>query len=158
MIYLSYFENFENFENSNHITEILNHYLQCALWSEETNQDLEDKTISNFSIKSKKDAIEQIRWFVNMSGDALDHILDENIGHDLWLTRNHHGSGFFDRGYDDDIEEIIYDLCSILGEVQLEVGDDDKIYLYSSNKYKDFDIQKYKEDKELKKITKKYNL
>lgn len=28
----------------------------------------------------------------------LEHIDDAQAGHDFWLTRNHHGSGFWDRG------------------------------------------------------------
>lgn len=156
MKYLLYFK--ESNSKTHSIEKILHHYILCALWAEETKEELADKTISNFSIKSRKDAIDQIRWFVAMTGNSIDHISDNEIGHDLWLTRNGHGSGFFDRGYDDDVEEILSDLCDVLGEVHLEVGDGGEIHLYSSNKYKDFDIKKYKKDKELKNTMKKYNV
>lgn len=156
MKYLFYFENFGN--SKHYIDDILKNYLECVLWTEEYDEEVKDKTIYDFSEKSKKEATEQIKWFVDMSGDALDDISDESIGHDLWLTRNGHGSGFFDRGYDDDIEEILSYLSNILGEVYLEVGDDDKIDFIGSDKYKDFDFEQYKKDKELKKTMSKYNL
>jgi hypothetical protein len=50
------------------------------------------------------------------------------LGHDIWLTRNHHGVGFFDRGYESDIEKILTQSAEKLGEVEMYIGDDKLLY------------------------------
>lgn len=49
-------------------------------------------------------------------------------GHDLWLTRNGHGAGFWDRDYGK-LGDILTDAAHAMGECYLYVGDDGKIYL-----------------------------
>jgi hypothetical protein len=51
---------------------------------------------------------------------------DEQLGHDLWLTRNHHGAGFWDRGLAGGGK--LTELAHCLGECDLYVGDDGKLY------------------------------
>ena len=53
---------------------------------------------------------------------------DEQLGHDLWLSRNGHGAGFFDRGYDEDVEKKLEDAARLLKGTDLYVGDDGKIH------------------------------
>lgn len=52
---------------------------------------------------------------------------DEEAGHDFWLTRNGHGSGFWDRGYGDPEKEEIGKLLTTAskkyGEYNLYLGD-----------------------------------
>jgi len=158
MKHLLYFK--ENLKSSNHsIDEILKHYFHCALWVDDYDEELKDKTIYDFSDEAREQAKSEIEWFVDKCSDIFDNTLDENIGHDLWLTRNGHGAGFRDRGYEDDDEEILCYLCDVLGESHLEVGNDDKIYFFgNSDKYKSFDFEKYKKEMELKKSAKKYNI
>jgi len=50
------------------------------------------------------------------------------LGHDLWLTRNHHGAGFWDRGLGKLGDDLTL-LAHSLGESELYVGDDDKLHL-----------------------------
>ena len=155
MKYLRYFENI-NFGHN--IDIIRNNYFEAALWTEDYDDDLDDKTIYDFSSAAKEQTNNEIIWFVHTSGDILDEIPDENIGHDLWLTRNEHGAGFSDREYDDDIVEILNELSKQLGVVYLEVNDDKVDIINNSNKFKDFDIEKYKEELKLNRSSKKYNL
>lgn len=56
------------------------------------------------------------------AGDASQN------GHDFWLSRNGHGAGFFDRGYPDVIGDNLHERARKMGEVNLYVGDDGKIY------------------------------
>jgi hypothetical protein len=49
------------------------------------------------------------------------------IGHNFWLTRNGHGTGFWDRGLRD-VGERLTDACRPYGECDLYVGDDGKVY------------------------------
>lgn len=52
----------------------------------------------------------------------------EQAGHDLWLTRNHHGVGFWDRGLGE-AGAILTRVADEMGEQYAYVGDDDWIYL-----------------------------
>lgn len=63
----------------------------------------------------------------------LAELSDERAGHDFWLTRNGHGSGFWDEYYGPD--KLIRNACLHLsdaskayGSFDLYVGDDGKIY------------------------------
>lgn len=55
----------------------------------------------------------------------------ERLGHDIWLTRNHHGAGFFDHSYDSEMEKSLTTAAHNLKEVNLYLGDDG--YLYFDN-------------------------
>lgn len=72
-----------------------------------------------------------IKQFLTMVGNNVDVAIDENglqqLGHDIWLTRNRHGAGFFDRGYDDEIEKLLMDASHKLGEVDLYINDNMKL-------------------------------
>lgn len=105
-------------------------YVECLLWSScddndtplDKNygqQDLADETIQ----KIKKDC----EAFQDEAGELLDDLSFEQAGHDFWLTRNHHGTGFWDR----DLEhgEALTELSHKYGEQWPYVGDDGKIYL-----------------------------
>lgn len=48
---------------------------------------------------------------------------DDYIGHDIWLTRNGHGAGFWDRGYPDHLQRIACAACKALGERNVWVDD-----------------------------------
>ena len=48
-------------------------------------------------------------------------------GHDFALTRNHHGAGFWDRGLGP-IGDALTTASHAYGQVDLYVGDDDKVY------------------------------
>jgi hypothetical protein len=74
--------------------------------------------------------------------DCADFLSDENTrkmldatgaddfqhGVDFWLTRNRHGAGFWDRGYDEDIESMLTDRAHAYGEADWYVGDDGNVY------------------------------
>ena len=69
----------------------------------------------------------ELHAFVFLYQDCLQHAMQhnnkgykwENVGHDLWLTRNGHGAGFWDRelgGYDGyDIGDSLSSACKIMG-------------------------------------------
>ena len=85
----------------------------------------------DIDVDSKISAYNDIKEFIKNCGDeAIDEAIDENglfqLGMDIWLTRNHHGSGFFDRKYDN--EEILTNSADNLKEKYLYIGDDNKIY------------------------------
>ena len=75
------------------IQTILTHYLACALWTD----DKDTFTISDIGASTVATATKDIESFVEQAGDLLNDMDEEQIGHDFWLTRNHHGAGFWDR-------------------------------------------------------------
>lgn len=67
--------------------------------------------------------------FQTVNADMLAQVgtADQN-GHDFWLTRNHHGSGFWDRGYPESVSKNLTDAAHATGEAYIYTGDDGKIY------------------------------
>lgn len=161
MKYLKYFE--EKPYPLHNIDIILNSYLETALWTEEERlgEELEDNNFSiyDFSEEDRNKAKEQIEWFVNIAKSSLNGLSDTAIGHDIWLSRNGQGSGFWDRDIPEADSDFLMELCDQLGGADLYVGDDGKLYMDSySDKYLNFDVKKYREELKLKKAAKKYNL
>ena len=109
----------------NQINDILAQYLVTALWSSigedgepldkhHSTSDLADSFVS----KSQQD----ISDFVDKAGDLLDGMTNETIGHDFWLTRNHHGAGFWDRGLGE-VGDKLTEIANSFPEVNLYVVD-----------------------------------
>lgn len=46
-------------------------------------------------------------------------------GHDFALTRNHHGAGFWDRGYSQEVGDALTEASHAYGEAQVYVGEDE---------------------------------
>ena len=122
----------------------MDNYLECAIWTEEERLKEEntegyegeikdlipeaDLNIHNFSDNSKIKAYEDIKLFLKYAGNAVDGIDEEQLGHDIWLSRNGHGAGFFDRGYDDEIEKKLMDSAHKIGGTYVYLGDDGLLY------------------------------
>ena len=54
--------------------------------------------------------------------------IEEQGGHDFWLTRNGHGAGFWDGDWEEPHGDALDKLSKRFGEVDLYVGDDGKIH------------------------------
>ena len=116
----------------------LDGYLECALWSNcdlYTGRPLDELGAGAVADETFDDmACDVWRFLATCWGDVwedfeidLSGIEPEQLGHDLWLTRNRHGAGFWDRG----LGEIGYKLTELAhsyGDVTLYIGDDGKIY------------------------------
>lgn len=108
-------------------------YLKAALWSstDEEGEPL-DKTydVDDFSGEAVKKATEDAKKFIEDNEDDLDATgaSYEQHGHDFWLTRNRHGSGFWDRGYGEAGKRLTKAAHSY-GEAYVYVGDDGKLYI-----------------------------
>lgn len=63
--------------------------------------------------------------------DLIDDFDAAQIGHDLFLTRNGHGTGFWDRPeiYGTELAEMLSRAAAALGECYPYIGDDGLIYL-----------------------------
>lgn len=90
------------------------------------------KTIESFSKENIEpdsliQAYNDIKKFLQLAGNSIMEAIKTNglerLGHDIWLTRNHHGAGFFDHSYDSDIEKKLIDSAHALKSVDLYVTD-----------------------------------
>lgn len=96
----------------------------------------QNKSIENFTkediepnslIQAYLDIKEFIKNTTNFADEAVEENGYEQLGHDIWLTRNRHGAGFFDRGYDDETEKALMDAAQKLKEVDLYINDELKL-------------------------------
>lgn len=125
------------------INEILKGYIEAALWTEE--ERLHDEKImvigkkipfasfkyNDVDTDSVIDAYNDIKTFIKNAGDdAVQEAIDEKglyqLGMDIWLTRNGHGSGFFDHFYDN--EEMLMSAAKSLNSKDIYFGDDGKLH------------------------------
>lgn len=112
-------------------TEVITkHYLIAALWSstDEHGEPLDAVfNLDDVAPFCLKEAAECVQEFVEMAGPLLEGLTDEQIGHDFWLTRNHHGAGFWDRGLGKRGLALTI-LAHSWGELALHVSEDGYIY------------------------------
>lgn len=88
------------------VEEMLEGYLTCALWSSigEDGNPLDDTAcIDDIASEDVNAAREECEDFLDLcQREDIDvqaiPMEASSIGHDFWLTRNHHGAGFWDRG------------------------------------------------------------
>lgn len=119
------------------INEILKGYIEAVLFTEKNDEDKEffegvNFTFENFTSDSIDKAINDIKQFLKDAGEvAVKEAVDLDglykLGINILLTRNGHGSGFFD--YDYDNENLLTDAADKLGEVYLDVNFDGKLIL-----------------------------
>jgi len=111
---------------------ITHHYIIAALWS--STDDAGEPLDAQYSADDiAPAALEKMtadcESFYSKAAELIEASgLDyEQIGHDFWLTRNGHGTGFWDRGLSD-VGDQLTALSKEFGEVWLYVGDDGLIY------------------------------
>ena len=100
------------------------------------NKSIESFTREDIDPNSLIQAYLDIKKFIMTAGSiAISETLEENdkfqLGMDFWLTRNRHGAGFFDRNYDNEQQLTI--AAQNLKEVDLYIGDDNKLYFSNAN-------------------------
>lgn len=115
---------------------ILTHYVSCALWSsvaysdEGEGQPLDDThNADDLAPATLESMRSDVVDFVESNKALLleSELSDAQIGHDLWLTRNRHGAGFWDRGLGA-IGVRLSDAAKSCGSVDLYIGNDGLIY------------------------------
>ena len=112
-------------------------YMVCALWSttvcDESGQNIESLDdrfgLDDLAQKTVQQMTEDCALFQKEYSALLAQARDdERNGHDFWLTRNHHGAGFWDRGYPHDVGNALTKAAHAEGERDLYIGDDEKIH------------------------------
>jgi hypothetical protein len=117
-------------------------YLECIAWAD-CNEDQNEKFSDSLGFSSELllEAKNDCKAFLTAVSDRLHDGNLSQAGHDFWLTRNGHGTGFWDRigiyDTDDETEEdenmnFFNSLChwktGQFKEKYVYVGDDNLIY------------------------------
>lgn len=120
------------------IDAILAAYLECALWAELDDDERPlDDTYDADDIDAECVAFARIEieafigrnWVSALAPiDGGQRATDEQIGHDLWLTRNGHGAGFWCREHYRN-RDALTRAAEAIGPSDAYAGDDGKVYL-----------------------------
>lgn len=109
-------------------------YVKCALWSSsgpsegEGSCEMLDELFNESDIAPETIAAmrEDCSEFLSQNRSLLEERYSQ-AGHDFWLTRNHHGAGFWDGDWPEHGDELT-DRAQEFGECDLYPGDDGRIY------------------------------
>lgn len=112
-------------------------FVICALWSTTDNADpgggepLENNfSESDFDSVTKAIIDTDCEAFMDANMFDLVNYPADQAGHDFFLTRNHHGAGFWDRDYGTkDLRSRLTNSSHAFGETDIYVGDDKKLYI-----------------------------
>lgn len=113
---------------------VLSAYIECALWAstDEDGDPLDGlysrDDLAASAVASMREDVVDFLDSLERDGVDVSALDDPQIGHDLWLTRNRHGAGFWDRGLGalgDDLTKRAH----AYGESDLYVGDDGALYV-----------------------------
>jgi hypothetical protein len=106
-------------------------YMECALWSStnEFGNPLDhDYNYQNLTPEAMEQMIAECELFQFLASPYLDLAFTDYNGHDFWLTRNHHGSGFWDHDYYGEIaSKKLTTISHSFGECDLYVTEDNHI-------------------------------
>jgi hypothetical protein len=105
--------------------------------NQQPSQQFQGFSVADIDPDSRIQAYVDIKKFILTVGDAAaSEAIDDQglkrLGMDIWLSRNGHGSGFFDHSYEN--EEILMGTARNLGGVDLYLGDDNKLYFSNGHK------------------------
>lgn len=116
-------------------------YVETALWSsmDDTNESGGDPLDYNYSIEDiDSSCLDQMKkdcesfYNENKSDIGENKRYVELAGYHFWLTRNGHGSGFWDGDWDKDGDDTrgdrLTEACKKYKQVDLYIGDDDLIH------------------------------
>jgi hypothetical protein len=109
-------------------------YVTCALWSsndESTPQGGEpldaNYTAADIAPETLETMLADCARFQAENAEDIA-IEPERAGHDFWLTRNGHGSGFFDGDWPNDVGDRLTAAAHRFHEFVLFIGDDGLIH------------------------------
>jgi len=108
-------------------------YVLAALWSstDEYEHPLDDNySVGDIDAASLETMYAECDAFIAANWEAIraTEQTAAQCGHDLWLTRNRHGVGFWDRGYPKALGDALTEAAHLEGERYLYIGDDGKVY------------------------------
>ena len=114
------------------MTEFEKFYTACveALYFTDTGEDEQppkDAELADETVATLRDECETFWRRYRLHIDAAGQT-PEQAGHDFWLTRNHHGAGFWDGDWPAPYDQLLTVGAESYGEFQTYLGDDGLIY------------------------------
>ena len=106
-------------------------YIEAAMWTltDEDGHSLDYLGLHDIAAEAIARMVADCAAFQAAHADLLSEAGDDaQNGHDYWLTRNHHGAGYWDRGYDDAVSDALTEAAHADGEVNGYLGDDGMVY------------------------------
>jgi hypothetical protein len=104
-------------------------YIECLLWADcGPDSECSKASLSDFASETIEQIKTDCKAFQARAGELLANIDPGQAGHDFWLTRNHHGAGFWDRGLGE-LGDQLTEISQDFSEVSPYQGDDGKVYL-----------------------------
>ena len=108
------------------------HYVACALWAStdfDSGEPLDqDHTLESVAPEALDQIASDLDDFYLLAGNLIAGLTVEQTAQDLFLTRNGHGCGFWDRGLGA-VGDQLTKLAKSLGSSDPYVGDDQRVYL-----------------------------
>lgn len=122
-----------NSDSVDSLDEFTRAYLVAALWAsmDDEGQPLDKNyNLDDFAWEAVRKAIRDCDLFRGEAGDLLDatNASDTTNALDFWLTRNGHGAGFWDRGYEE-IGDRLTEAAKAFGESEVYDGGNGLLYL-----------------------------
>lgn len=103
----------EEIHSPDHLSELFEGYAECAMWTEEQDKlDFMDFMAMKMDCERFLVRLKALMERLELSIDELDML---QTGHDFWLTRNGHGSGFWDRDHSETLSDELCDLSKSFG-------------------------------------------
>jgi len=115
------------------LDEFTQGYVEAAMWTltDDDGNSLDYLGLHDIAPETLEKAKHDCKDFQESNRAALDSTgaNDARHGHDFWLTRNHRGAGFWDRGYGAVGDELTNNAHAYSG-ADWYVGDDGNVYQY----------------------------
>jgi hypothetical protein len=112
------------------LDEFTRAYVECSLWAstDDSGEPL-DKSygLGDIAPETLLAMVDDCKQFQKANYRMIAADLSR-AGFHFWLTRNHHGAGYWDGDYSRKIGQILTDRADEFGECSLYVGDDGLIY------------------------------
>ena len=113
------------------MNKALEAYIEAALWSstDDDGEPMDDSyDYGDISFATRQEMRKDVEAFIRVNVADIGDMDAGQVGHDFWLTRNHHGAGFWDRGLGARGKRLT-DAAHVYGESDIYVGDDGKLYV-----------------------------
>jgi hypothetical protein len=121
----------------NKLDEFTLAYVETALWTIDPNPGAgewsqhDDMTVENIDPATLSRMMADCQDFQECETAHGHKTIEQDLGragHDFFLTRNHHGAGFWDGDWEESEGKRLTALAHTYGETYLYIGDDGKIY------------------------------
>ncbi len=113
------------------LNDFIKGYIATALWLAKPDDELNEWRAKDISADALSLISSDCLAFYTTARDLLLATGQSDFthhGHDFYLTRNGHGSGYWDRGYPENIGDMLTELAGAYSPADLYRGDDNSLY------------------------------